>query len=213
MSASSSAGWTDEKHMLYISSLEESFVTQLYGGEVNSKGVWQSSSVWGHGIYKGNRTDTIVAQGYWEIGEVGGAASRASQADRAESTLCYGHQEECKSYFMGDDAPTTEPGQDRISYRAKQNNHGVSSWITELSDQNFINEAGIRTEDSVAYSNKRLKHAAAADGTSSSLVASPGNANLVGYCSVSSSDLDIELLNAEIASPSWKAQGQRTWSV
>ncbi|XP_015690503.1 cold-regulated protein 27-like [Oryza brachyantha] len=222
-SAGSSNGWTDEKHMLYISSLEESFVTQLYDGKVNSKAVFcRSSSVWGHGMCNENRTDNIVAQEFWGLDEVDGAASRASQTKHIGSTSCYGHQEDSKSYFMGDDASTTEPRQERISYRAKRNSHGLcsassfhwhgqsSSWITELSDQNFSDEeTEIRREQTVACSNKRLKHAP--PGTN--MVASPGNANLEGYYSGSSSDLDIGLLYAETASPSWKSQGQRTWSV
>uniref|UniRef100_A0A0E0KEN6 Uncharacterized protein n=1 Tax=Oryza punctata TaxID=4537 RepID=A0A0E0KEN6_ORYPU len=224
MGAGSSTGWTDEKHMLYISSLEESFVTQRYDGKVNSKGVfYQSSSIRGHDICEGNRSDTVVAEEFWGMDEVDGAASRASQAECIGSASCYRHQEDNESYFMGDDASSTEPRQERISYQAKQKNHGAfsassfhwhgqsSSWTTELSDQNFSDEdAEVRREQSVACGNKRLKHAAA---TNSGLVASPGNANLEGYYSGSSSDCDIGLLNADTASPSWKAQGLRTWSV
>jgi hypothetical protein len=35
----SSAGWTDQKHMLYLSVLQESFVNQLHGGEISWKGL------------------------------------------------------------------------------------------------------------------------------------------------------------------------------
>lgn len=54
----SSTGWTDEKHMLYITSLEESFVNRLYSGngEINSvesfyrtPGAWQKTSYGGNG--------------------------------------------------------------------------------------------------------------------------------------------------------------------
>lgn len=34
---SRSTGWTDEKHNLYLSSIEESFVNQLYSSKYNSK--------------------------------------------------------------------------------------------------------------------------------------------------------------------------------
>jgi hypothetical protein len=59
----SSTGWTDEKHMLYISSLELSFVTKLYDGEVNSNGVlcW-SSSEWRHKNHNGNHRNIEVDQ-------------------------------------------------------------------------------------------------------------------------------------------------------
>ncbi|BAS84559.1 Os03g0395700, partial [Oryza sativa Japonica Group] len=79
---------------------------------------------------------------------------------------------------------------------------------SELPEQNLDTE--VRREQSVACGNKRLKHAAT---TNSGLVVSPGNANLEGYYSGSSSDCDIGLLKADTASPSWKAQALRTWSV
>ncbi|KAG8063139.1 hypothetical protein GUJ93_ZPchr0003g18032 [Zizania palustris] len=224
MNTGSSTGWTDEKHMMYISSLEETFVTQLYDGKLNSKGVFfQSSSLRGHGICTGNHRDTIVDQGYWGMGEANGSESRESQAGHLGSPSYCGHQEDSKSYYMGDDASTTEPRQERISYGAKQKNPGVSSafhWhvpsssgTTELSDQNFSDkETEGSWELSGACTKKRLKQDVRTS-RSSGLVASPGNANLEGYYSGSSSDFDIGLLNEETASPSWKAQGLRTWSV
>ena len=60
---SSSTGWTDEKHMLYISSLELSFVTKLHDGDVNSNGVFcWSPSVWRHNTHNGNHRKTQVDQ-------------------------------------------------------------------------------------------------------------------------------------------------------
>jgi hypothetical protein len=64
----SSSGWTDEKHMLYITFLEESFVNQLYSskGEMNSAesfygtpGAWQKTSYCGDG--RNTKYDQVVA--------------------------------------------------------------------------------------------------------------------------------------------------------
>jgi hypothetical protein len=57
----SSTGWTDEKHMLYITSLEECFVNQLYNGELDSKRLFcQSPEVWHKTSYTGNVCNTKV---------------------------------------------------------------------------------------------------------------------------------------------------------
>ena len=61
----SSTGWTDEKHMLYITSLEESFVNQLYSGngEINSlESFHRTSGVWQHTCYSGNGRNTKYDQ-------------------------------------------------------------------------------------------------------------------------------------------------------
>lgn len=64
----SSAGWTNEKHMLYITFLEESFVNQLYSskGEMNSaesfygtQGARQKTSYSGDG--RNTKYDQVVA--------------------------------------------------------------------------------------------------------------------------------------------------------
>lgn len=232
LNAGSSTGWTDEKHMLYISSLEESFVTQLYDGQVNSRGVFcRSPSLWSHKTsYKGNRRHIKVDQHqrYWGLVEADGAESRVSQAEHIGSPSCYGDQEYRKAYYMDDDAATTEPRQERISYHAGLKNSGGSSashfqWHghslsrTELSDQNFVDEeTEVSGEQSRGCSKKQLKHAA---DTTSGLAAPSGNANLQlevfhhaeGDYSDSSSDFDIGLLNANPAS--CKVHGPRRWSV
>ena len=40
----SSRGWTDEKHMLYLQLLEETFVSQLHDSERSFKGLFNLSS-------------------------------------------------------------------------------------------------------------------------------------------------------------------------
>lgn len=41
----SSAGWTDQKHMLYLGLLQESFVNRLHGGEISFRGLFDLSPV------------------------------------------------------------------------------------------------------------------------------------------------------------------------
>jgi len=148
----SSTGWTDEKHMLYITSLEESFVNQLYSGngEINSlESFHRTSGVWQHTCYSGNGRNTKYdqGQGYWGMIGVDEAESRFSEVGYIGSPCSRG-----SSYYM-DEASTNGPKQDRTSYhsrqrtsrgsvafRSRQHDHSFS-WKTESSDQNFDVEA------------------------------------------------------------------------
>ncbi|XP_051214649.1 uncharacterized protein [Lolium perenne] len=214
----SSTGWTDEKHMLYISSLELSFVTKLYDGEVNSNGVlcW-SSSEWRHKNHNGNHRNIEVDQVYSRMVEADAAESRLSQA---EHTPSYDEdQDDRKAYYMDDDdddASTSDPRQEGISYYARRKNfggsctshlhwHGHSLSGTDLSDQNFVdNETEVSEEQRRVCSNKRLK--LAADTTSSPAAPSAIHHVEIDY-SGNSSDFDIRLLNTEPASR--KSHGSR----
>ncbi|PAN49296.1 hypothetical protein PAHAL_9G439300 [Panicum hallii] len=148
----SSTGWTDEKHMLYITSLEESFVNQLYSsnGEINSlESFHRTSGVWQNTCYSGDGRNTKYdqGQGYWGMIGVDEAESRLSEVGYIGSPCSRG-----SSYHM-DDASTNGPKQDRTSYHARQRTsrgsaafrsrqHGPSFyWKTESSDQNFDGEA------------------------------------------------------------------------
>lgn len=230
LSAGSSTRWTDEKHLLYISSLELSFVTQLYDGEISSNGLlcW-SPSVWRNKTHNGNHANTQVDQQvYWGMVEADGAESRVSQVEHTGPPSYYGDQEDRNAYYMNDDASTSEPRQERISHYARRKNsggsstshfhlHGHSLFGTELSDQNFVDdETEVIRERSRECSNKRLKHGAH---TTNSLAATSANANLqlevihhveVDY-SGSSSEFEVGLLKAEASS--CESQGQRRWSV
>ncbi|XP_008672019.1 uncharacterized protein [Zea mays] len=153
--AGSSSGWTDEKHMLYITFLEESFVNQLYSskGEMNSAesfyatpGAWQKSSYSGNG----RNTKYDEGHGYWGTVEVDG--------DGAD--------------YMDDDASTNGPRQERdTSYHARQRNsrgsaafrlrqHGHSFSWRESSDQNFLDgETQGSKEQGRGSSKNQQKHA------------------------------------------------------
>uniref|UniRef100_A0A0A9GI34 Uncharacterized protein n=1 Tax=Arundo donax TaxID=35708 RepID=A0A0A9GI34_ARUDO len=168
LNAGSSTGWTDEKHMHYITSLEKSFVTQLYNGEVNSKGLLcRSPGVWHKTSYNGDGRNTEVHQGYWGMSEAYGAESRLSQAEYLGSPSCSGYQKNSIASYMDDDASTCGSQQERTSYHARPKNTGGSaasylrlhghslSRRTESSDQNFIDgETEDSGEESRGYSEK-----------------------------------------------------------
>ncbi|WVZ57205.1 hypothetical protein U9M48_007615 [Paspalum notatum var. saurae] len=149
--AGSSTGWTDEKHMLYISFLEESFVNQLYSGngEINStESFYRTPGAWQKNSYSGNGMNTKYDQGQrcWGMVEVNGAESRLSEVGYVGSPSCSGGS----PYCMDDDGSTSGPRNENVTgRRARQRNSGGPaafhfhsghsfSWRTESSDQNFF---------------------------------------------------------------------------
>uniref|UniRef100_A0ACD5XL68 Uncharacterized protein n=1 Tax=Avena sativa TaxID=4498 RepID=A0ACD5XL68_AVESA len=173
--------------MIYIRSLELSFVTKLYDGEVNSNGLlcW-SPSVWRHKTRDGNHRNTQVDQVFCGMVEADGAESRVSQAEHTKSPSCDRDQDDRKAYYMDDDASTSDPRQGGVRYYTRRKNFGGSStscfhWHghslsgTELSDQNFVDdETKADEEQRRVCSSKRLKHTA---DTTSSLAAPSASAN------------------------------------
>ncbi|KAL6608023.1 hypothetical protein ACP70R_041086 [Stipagrostis hirtigluma subsp. patula] len=130
MNAGSSTGWTDEKHMRYITSLEESFVNQLYSGDVNSKGLFCRS-----------------LDGYWGMLEADGTGSRSSKAEYVGSPSCYGYLESSIACYMDDDTSTNGPQQVRAGDHARSKNSGTSDasylqwhgrFLSRRTGQNFI---------------------------------------------------------------------------
>ncbi|CAM0906776.1 unnamed protein product [Alopecurus aequalis] len=161
----SSAGWTDQKHMLYLSILQESFVNQLQDGKISFKGLFSLSA---------------------------GRPSRpkqSSKVDRAESCTkveqvrppCRERQEDGEVHSTTDDDASTadsETVQESSCSQANATSPEQSSTTTshfgkrkhspsttaEGSDQNFIDEEVEDTEGSGEStrrrsSNKRLKSA------------------------------------------------------
>jgi len=123
----SSAGWTDQKHMLYLSLLQESFVNQLHDGEISFKGLFnlsprvcrpkQSS--------KGSAKNTEAGQGYLGVVEVDRAKSWI-KVEQIRSPCCE-DMEDGEVHCMGDDeASTTEPVQESSS-QASATSSGQSS--------------------------------------------------------------------------------------
>ncbi|KAG0550823.1 hypothetical protein BDA96_01G370700 [Sorghum bicolor] len=170
--AGSSSGWTDEKHMLYITFLEKSFVNQLYSskGEMNSAepfygtpGAWQNTSYSGDG----RNTKYDQGQGYWGT-EVDGDGAESKLSEVGYTPSCSGGLR----YYMDDDASTNGPRQERVtSYHPRQSNSGGSaafhlhqhghsfSW-RESSDQNFLDgETQGSREQGRRSSKNQQKHA------------------------------------------------------
>ncbi|TVU46672.1 hypothetical protein EJB05_06255 [Eragrostis curvula] len=151
MEVGSSTGWTDEKHMRYITSLEESFVNQLYNGDVSSMGLLcQYPDAWHKTSYSGNGRNTKVDQGYWGMPETDRGGSRSSQAEYPGSPSCSGYQENGIASFMNDDTSTNCPQQEGTMNHTRSKNTGrfAASYLrwhgrslprrTESSGQNFI---------------------------------------------------------------------------
>lgn len=128
----SSAGWTDQKHMLYLGLLQESFVNRLHGGEISFRGLFDLSP----------------------------GASRPKQlSKKVEQTRppCCGNQGDGEALSMeeeDDDASSIETVQE-FSSQASATSSGRSSpchfgkrgrspsKTAEGSDQNFIDEETI----------------------------------------------------------------------
>lgn len=157
----SSAGWTDQKHMLYLGLLQESFVNQLHGGEISFRGLFDLSP-----------------------GACG--PKQPSKADRGKPWVkveqtrppCCGDQGDGETLSMeeeeddDDDASSTETVQESSS-QASATSSGRSSpchfgkrgrspsKTAEGSDQNFIDEETIMGDIGESRgrrrSNKRLK--------------------------------------------------------
>ncbi|OEL23537.1 hypothetical protein BAE44_0015446 [Dichanthelium oligosanthes] len=123
LNAGSSTGWTDEKHMLYITSLEESFVNQLYSGngEINSvESFYQTPGVWQKTSYSRNGISTKYdqGQGYWGMVEVDEAESRLSEVGYIESSD--------QNFFDEEAEGSREQG--RRSTKNQQKRAGRSTW-------------------------------------------------------------------------------------
>ncbi|KAM3384258.1 hypothetical protein ACQJBY_008739 [Aegilops geniculata] len=149
----SSAGWTDQKHMLYLGLLQESFVKQLHHGEISFRGLFDLSPGAG-------------ASGPKQPAKVDGAKSwvKAEQ----NRTPCCGYQGdgEALSVEEEDDASSTDTVRESCS-QASATSSGPSSpchsakrgrspsSTAEGSDQNFIDEETIARETGESRGRRR----------------------------------------------------------
>ncbi|CAL5084090.1 unnamed protein product [Urochloa decumbens] len=163
----SSRGWTDEKHMLYLQLLEETFVSQLHDGERSFKGLFNLSPRYCRPV-KSSKQITEYAkpdQGCHGIVDADRVKS-CMKVELMDSPSC-GNQQDGKVHSTDDNASTTGPVVEAIS-QAKTTNSGQSSTCyvgkhrhspsrsAEGSDQNFDEEIkGIGA--SRGCSQKRLK--------------------------------------------------------
>lgn len=164
-----SVGWTNEKHMLYLSLLEESFVSQLHDSKYSFKELFNHSP--GACIHelssKGHVKNVEAEQEHMDVDEV----------DRAESWIKIEHvrspsenQDDVKVCFSDDNASSTRliqecyaratsSGQSSTCHLGK-NRHSPSR-SAEGSDQNFIDEETKGSgEPNGRCSKKRLKSTA-----------------------------------------------------
>ncbi|KAF7000056.1 hypothetical protein CFC21_016008 [Triticum aestivum] len=147
----SSAGWTDQKHMLYLGLLQESFVNRLHDGEISFRGLFDLSP-----------------------GPGASGPKQPSKVDRAKvepaRTPCCGNQGDGEVHSMDDDddddASSTETVQESCS-QASATSSGPSSpchsakrgrspsSTAEGSDQNFIDEDTITRETGESRGRRR----------------------------------------------------------
>ncbi|KAL6855904.1 hypothetical protein ACP4OV_018706 [Aristida adscensionis] len=160
----SSTGWTDEKHMLYLRLLEESFVSQLHDGECSFKELFNRSPRSCKRIKSSKQfvKYTDADQGCLEIVE-GDRAKSCIKVERTESPCC-GDQPDRKVDSMDDNASTTDPVEEATSH-ARAANAGQSSTKhehspprnAEGSDQNFYEETKGIGQSGRGCNKKRLK--------------------------------------------------------
>ncbi|KAL5210352.1 hypothetical protein ABZP36_005975 [Zizania latifolia] len=161
-----SSGWTDERHMLYISSMEASFVEQLYNHEQNGN---QNDS-------NGNEFK-VLRGGVWEKLKFE-RANACSQMGRkyclpASPWIKHFRPRDCSSNARGDAAEASvgdqESGIQTIQGRTPSSH--VREWgacngektldeNTEVSDQNFADdEADVDAESSKACKRRKRRSA------------------------------------------------------
>ncbi|KAG8099362.1 hypothetical protein GUJ93_ZPchr0013g37499 [Zizania palustris] len=162
-----SAGWTDEKHMLYLSLLEESFVSQFHDSEHNYKELFNHSPgvcIHRHEGQVKNREgekerldidEVHITKSWIKVEHV---RSPCEKQDDGKMSSSYGNALST-SLIQESYGTVTSSGQSSMCHLGK--NKCSLSRIAEGSDQNFIDEeierSGERSRRSIQ---KRLKSAA-----------------------------------------------------
>ncbi|KAG0545817.1 hypothetical protein BDA96_02G394800 [Sorghum bicolor] len=171
----SSTGWTDEKHMLYLQLLEETFVRQLHESGCSFKGLFNRSPRYCRRMISSKeivKYTTADQQGCCAIVE-GDKVKSCIKAENVESPSCCGNQQDEKVRSMEDNASTTEPVEEATSHaRAASPGQASTCYVgkhrhspsrsAEGSDQNFDEETQGTGESRPGCNRKRLK---SADGT------------------------------------------------
>ncbi|WVZ66703.1 hypothetical protein U9M48_015892 [Paspalum notatum var. saurae] len=163
----SSTGWTDEKHMLYVQLLEETFVSQLHGGECSFKELSNHSPRYCRRAKSSKRIVQYAKPDQGCPGIVGADNKSCIKVELMDSTSC-GNQQDGKVHSMDDNASTTErveestsqaraacSGQSSTCYVGKRRHSPSRS--AEGSDQNFDEETKGAGESRRGCSQKRLK--------------------------------------------------------
>uniref|UniRef100_A0A804MT11 Uncharacterized protein n=1 Tax=Zea mays TaxID=4577 RepID=A0A804MT11_MAIZE len=170
----SSTGWTDEKHMLYLRLLEETFVHQLHGSGCIFKGLFNCSPRYCRQMKSSKQIVKYTTPGQQGCAIVeGGKVKSCIKAEHVESPSCCGNQQDEKVRSLEDNASTTKPMEKATSHaRAASPGQASTCYVgkhrhspsrsAEGSDQNFDEETQGTGESKHEYNPKRLK---SADGT------------------------------------------------
>ncbi|KAL5198335.1 hypothetical protein ABZP36_001847 [Zizania latifolia] len=207
-----SAGWTDEKHMLYLSLLEESFVSQLHDSEYNLKELFNHSpSVCIH-KQEGHVKNTEGEKEHLDIDEVDRAGSwikvehvRSPCENRDDGKVCFSDDYASSTRPKQESYSTvTSSGQSSMCHLGKNKHYPSRS--AEGSDQNFIDEETERSgEPSRRCSKRQLKSAAnTMDDQVVPFVKVELEREKNGDIHDKSSGVDVGLLDAEPGSSSCK---------
>ncbi|KAL6649341.1 hypothetical protein ACP70R_013565 [Stipagrostis hirtigluma subsp. patula] len=162
-----SAGWTDERHMLYISSMEASFLDQLYN----------------HGHHSHNANGNgfkVLRGGVWEYKyEKSNACAQSGTKYRLPASPWIQHfrPRDCSSNARSDGLESSVGGHESGTQTTRQRNsvsNGRKSGAckrgnqlicesTEVSDQNFADdEVEVDAESNAACKKRRLSRASTA---------------------------------------------------
>ncbi|NP_001182895.1 uncharacterized protein LOC100501175 [Zea mays] len=214
----SSTGWTDEKHMLYLRLLEETFVHQLHGSGCIFKGLFNCSPRYCRQMKSSKQIVKYTTPGQGCAIVEGGKVKSCIKAEHVESPSCCGNQQDEKVRSLEDNASTTKPMEKATSHaRAASPGQASTCYVgkhrhspsrsAEGSDQNFDEETQGTGESKHEYNPKRLK---SADGTRDHQVVN-AEAHQVGCLDVSdknsenfsaSSKVLAASLDVEAGSPS-----------
>ncbi|CAL4929434.1 unnamed protein product [Urochloa decumbens] len=152
-----SAGWTDERHMLYISSMEASFIDQLYN----------------HGHHPHNNGFKVLRRGVWEYIKYEKTNARSQSGTKccvpASPWIQHFRPRDCDSNAqsdgleasVGDHESGTQTNREKLSVsrgREWEACKGENQLLDEkVSDQNFADdEAEFEAESSKALKKRRL---------------------------------------------------------
>ncbi|KAI5007966.1 hypothetical protein ZWY2020_009014 [Hordeum vulgare] len=148
----SSAGWTDQKHMLYLGLLQESFVNRLHDGEIGFRGLFHLSP--------GPRASTPKQPSKADRAKVGqGRPPCSGNHGDGETISMEEEDDDASSQVSGSQSSATTS---RPSSPCHFGKRGCSpSSTAEGSDQNFVDKETIARETGESrgrpLSNKRLK--------------------------------------------------------
>eukprot|EP00267_Zea_mays_P050696 XP_020403539.1 hypothetical protein [Zea mays] len=112
----SSTGWTDEKHMLYLRLLEETFVHQLHGSGCIFKGLFNCSPRYCRQMKSSKQIVKYTTPGQGCAIVEGGKVKSCIKAEHVESPSCCGNQQDEKVRSLEDNASTTKPMEKATSH-------------------------------------------------------------------------------------------------